>query len=162
MDIPCVYHLYTSNDIPCISLDIPCIYLLDIHGISKDIPCISTPMDIHGISMDIPRIYHVYVGRLHRYGIYHVYTRHIPKIRVPDAVLCACVLRLRNSLLCWPTRVVWALHCLESESVIDVKAGWRFACNAARLQELGRSGRENLNQQEKPSHKFSGYIILPS
>jgi hypothetical protein len=57
-------------------MDIPCIYL--------DIPGISTPMDIHGISMDIPGIFHVYVSRHHIHGIYQAYTRHIPKIGVPD------------------------------------------------------------------------------
>ncbi len=72
MNIPRIYHVYTSNDIPCISLDILCIHLLEIHGIFKDIPCISTPMDIHGISMYIPRIYNVYVGGLHKHGIYHI------------------------------------------------------------------------------------------
>jgi hypothetical protein len=41
-------------------MDIPWIYLMDIHGISKDIPC---------ISMDIVEDY-----------IYMVYTRHIPGI----------------------------------------------------------------------------------
>jgi hypothetical protein len=41
-------------------MDIPCIYLMDIHGISKDIPC---------ISMYIIEVY-----------IYMVYTRHIPGI----------------------------------------------------------------------------------
>jgi hypothetical protein len=35
-------------------------YLVDIRGISMDIPCMYTPMDIHGISMDIPCIFHVY------------------------------------------------------------------------------------------------------
>jgi hypothetical protein len=61
-------------------------YLVDIHGISKDIPCISSLMDIHGIFKDIPCIYHVYVGHLHIMirGIYQAYSRHIPKIGVPD------------------------------------------------------------------------------
>jgi hypothetical protein len=57
-------------------MDIPWIYLMDIHGISKDIPCISRLLDIHGISKDIPcismDIVEVY--------IYMVYTRHIPGI----------------------------------------------------------------------------------
>ena len=52
MDIPRIYHGYTSNDIPCISMDIR-----GIHDgytrISMYIPRISTPLDIHGISMDI-------------------------------------------------------------------------------------------------------------
>ncbi len=65
-------------------MDIPCIFLVDIHGISKDIPCISSLMDIHGISKDIPYIYHVYVGHLHIRGIYQAYSRHMPKIGVPD------------------------------------------------------------------------------
>ncbi len=57
-------------------MDIPCIYCVDIHGISMDmIPCISISMDIHGISMDIPCIFHVYVGHLHIHGIYHLYTK---------------------------------------------------------------------------------------
>ena len=33
---------------------------------------------------DIPCIYHVYVGHLHIHGIYQAYSRHIPKIGVPD------------------------------------------------------------------------------
>jgi hypothetical protein len=41
MDIPRIYHGYTSNDILCISMDIPRISLVDIRGISMDIPCIS-------------------------------------------------------------------------------------------------------------------------
>jgi hypothetical protein len=84
MDIPRIYHVYTSNDIPCISMDTPGKYLVDIRGISMDIPCISTLLDIHGISMDKPRISHVYRSGRHIHGIYVVCTRHIPKIRVPD------------------------------------------------------------------------------
>jgi hypothetical protein len=68
-------------------MDVPCIYLVNINGISMDIPHISTPSDIHGISMDIvPFIYSnhhdavYYVGGLHRHGIYHVYTMYIPGI----------------------------------------------------------------------------------
>jgi hypothetical protein len=34
--------------------------------------------------MDILRIFHVYWRGRHIHGIYVVYTRHIPKIRVPD------------------------------------------------------------------------------
>ncbi len=55
-----------------------------------DIPCILSEsesesshglMDIHGISKDIPYICHVYVGDLHIHGIYQAYSRHIvPKI----------------------------------------------------------------------------------
>jgi hypothetical protein len=62
MDIQRIYHIYTSKDIPCIYMDIPRISMVDIHGISLDIPCICTTMDIHGIYMDIPRImiFHIY------------------------------------------------------------------------------------------------------
>ncbi len=81
MDIPRIYHAYTSNDIPGISMDIPGIYCVDIHGISMDIPCIFTSMDI---SKDIPSIFHAYVGHLHIHGIYHVYAWYVPIIRVPD------------------------------------------------------------------------------
>ncbi len=81
MDIQFIYHVYTSKDLPCISMDIPCIYFVDIHGIFMDIPCISNSRDtsIHGISMDIPWIYHVtvYVGGLHIHDIYHVYTMYM-------------------------------------------------------------------------------------
>ncbi len=74
-------------DIPRIYLvDIRGISIVDIHGISKDIPCISTMMDIHGISMDIPRIFHVYWGGRHIHDIYQAYTRHILKIGVPDVI----------------------------------------------------------------------------
>ncbi len=45
---------------------------MDIHGISKDIPCTS--------------IYQAYEGGLHIRGIYQAYSRHIPKIGVPDGV----------------------------------------------------------------------------
>ncbi len=45
-------------------------------------------MDIvHGTSISkymIPCICHVYVGHLHIHGIYQAYSRHIPKIGVPD------------------------------------------------------------------------------
>jgi hypothetical protein len=86
MDIPRIYHGYTSNDIPCISMDIPRIYLVDIRDISimMYIPRISTPFDIHGIFMYIPCIFHVYRSERHIHGIYVVYTRHIPKIGVAD------------------------------------------------------------------------------
>ncbi len=82
MDIPRIYHGYMSNDIPWISMDIPRIYLVDIHGISMDIPRISTPLDIHGIFMDI-QVYPMYIGQDGIYmgytwgivhGISHVYT----------------------------------------------------------------------------------------
>jgi hypothetical protein len=62
MDIPRIYHGYTSNDIPCISMDIPPIYLVDIHGISMYIPRISTLSDTHGIFMDI-HVYPMYIGQ---------------------------------------------------------------------------------------------------
>ncbi len=52
--------------------------------IFKDIPCTSSLMDIHGISKDIPCIYQAYEGGLHIHGIYQAYARHIPEIRVPD------------------------------------------------------------------------------
>jgi hypothetical protein len=57
-------------------MDIPWIYLMDIHGISKDIPCISRLLDIHGISKDIPCISMDIVEDY----ICLVYTRHIPGI----------------------------------------------------------------------------------
>ncbi len=91
MDIPRIYHGYTSNDVLCISMDIPRIYLVDIHGISMDIPRISTLLDIRGISMNISCISHVYRSGRHIHGVYVVYTRHILKIRVPDAHhACQC------------------------------------------------------------------------
>jgi hypothetical protein len=70
-----IYHVYTMY--------IPCIYLVDVHGISKDIPWYIQGY-IHGITKDIPCIFHVYVGHLHIRGIYQAYSRHIPKIGVPD------------------------------------------------------------------------------
>jgi hypothetical protein len=70
VDIPRIYHVYTLNDIPCISMDTPCIYCVDTHGLSMYIPGISTSMDIHGISMDIQCISHAYVGHLHMHGMY--------------------------------------------------------------------------------------------
>jgi hypothetical protein len=82
MDIPRIYHGYTSNDIPCISMDIPGIYLVDIHGISMDIPRISTLLDIHGISELYPwisvyipciSVRTAYTWDIH--GISHAYTR---------------------------------------------------------------------------------------
>ncbi len=60
MDIPCIYDVSTSTDIPCIYKDIPRISSVHIHGISLGIPRISTALDIHGIYMDIPRIYQAY------------------------------------------------------------------------------------------------------
>ncbi len=59
-------------------MDIPRIYLVDIHGISMDIPHISTPLDIRGISMDI-HVYPMYIGQDSIYMgytwyIYQVYT----------------------------------------------------------------------------------------
>ena len=77
---PRIYHVYTSNDIPCISMDIPCIYFVDIPCISLDIHGISTTMDIHGISKDIPCIYHTYTRHMDEDTIWMVYTRHIPGI----------------------------------------------------------------------------------
>ena len=65
-------------------MDIPWIYWVDVHGISLDIPSISTLMDIPGISMDVPGIFHVYVSGHHIHGIYQAYTIHIPKTGVPD------------------------------------------------------------------------------
>ncbi len=82
MDIPFIYHGYPSNDIPCIFMDIPGIYLVtvDMHGISIvrtiDIPCISTRLDIKGIFMDI-HVYPMYIGQD---GIYMEYTLYIPGI----------------------------------------------------------------------------------
>ncbi len=73
MDIPRIYHGYTSIDIPCISMDIrgPCISIMYI-------PRISTPLDIHGISMDI----HCYPMDIDQDGIYMGYTWNIPCIYI--------------------------------------------------------------------------------
>jgi hypothetical protein len=60
MDIQRIYHVYMSKVIPCLYVDLLRIYLVDIRGISIDIPCISTTLDIHGIYMDMLRIFHVY------------------------------------------------------------------------------------------------------
>ncbi len=78
MDIPRIYHVYTTSDsdIPCIMIykDIHGISSVDIHGISfkLDIPCISTTFNVGSW------IYHVYTW------IYHVlvYTRHIGDIPI--------------------------------------------------------------------------------
>ncbi len=47
-------------------------------------------MYIHDVGytwyMDIPRIFHVYWWGRHIHGIYVVYTRHLLKIGVPDAM----------------------------------------------------------------------------
>ncbi len=73
-------------------MDIPCMYLVDIHGISlMDIhgggytwyildgyTWYIQLKDIHGTSKDKPCIYHAY--SLHICGIYQAYSRHIPKI----------------------------------------------------------------------------------
>ncbi len=67
MDIPRLYHVYTSND-----MDIPHISEVDIRSISMDITCISTLFDSHGKSMDIPSLFHVF----------HEYTMYIPFILV--------------------------------------------------------------------------------
>jgi hypothetical protein len=83
-------------------MDIPCIYLVDIHGISKGIPCIYSLMDINGISKDIPCIYHVYVEHLHICGIYQAYSRHIPKIWIPDVLL--------RTFLCCPDETQPTCH----------------------------------------------------
>ena len=77
---PRIYRVYTSNDIPCTSMDIPCIYFVDIPCISLDIHGISTIKDIHGISKDIPCIYHTYTIHMDEDTICMVYTRHIPGI----------------------------------------------------------------------------------
>ena len=39
---------------------------------------------IQGYTIHIPYIYHTYLSGHNMYGIYHTYTRHIPKIGVPD------------------------------------------------------------------------------
>ena len=44
-------------------------------------------MDIHGISKYIPCIYHTYTIHMDEDTIWMVYTRHIPKIGVPDGKL---------------------------------------------------------------------------
>ncbi len=60
---PRIYHVYTWKDIPCIYMDMSCIYFVDI-------PCIS--LDIHSIStINICRVYP---------RIYRVYTIHFPYI----------------------------------------------------------------------------------
>ena len=41
---------------------------------------------IQGYTIHIPYIYHTYLSGHNMYGIYHTYTRHIPKIRVPDVL----------------------------------------------------------------------------
>jgi hypothetical protein len=96
MDIPRIYHGYhdTSNDIPCISMDIPRIYLVPgytwyIHGYTTGpLARTSTPLDIRGhgtISMDI-RVYPMYImisvslrtaytSTWDIHGLSHVYTR---------------------------------------------------------------------------------------
>jgi hypothetical protein len=97
MDIPRIYHGYTSIDIPCISMYIRGIYMMDIHGYPC-IPGISTPLDIPGISMNI----HGYPRDIDEDGIYMGYTWNIPCIYIKsgfqmpafcmtaESDLCAC------------------------------------------------------------------------
>ena len=44
---------------------------------------------IQGYTIHIPYIYHTYLSGHNMYGIYHTYTRHIPKIGVPDGGVLA-------------------------------------------------------------------------
>ncbi len=74
MDIQRIYHVYTSKDIPCIYMDIPRIYLVDIPGISMEIPCISTMLDIHGSTTYIPCILVRTAYTWNIRGIYQAYT----------------------------------------------------------------------------------------
>jgi hypothetical protein len=152
-------------------MDIPCIYLMDIHGISKDIPCISRLMDIHGISKDLPcismDIVEVY--------IYMVYIRHIPGIYRKSGfqmvrlsswadITACCAANLKqvesqtfrlgrhNSLLCWRTRLARALRCPRSESAKDVKAARCFA----ELQHRGP-----LRAQLERKQAINRFDIIP-
>ncbi len=85
MDIPHIYHAYTSNDIQCISMnmlcismDISCIYCVDIQRYTMYIHFYgyTWSMDIHGISEPI----YVYI-HLYGYTWYiHGYTLYIPCI----------------------------------------------------------------------------------
>ncbi len=84
MDIPHIYHVYTSNDIHGISMDLPRIYLVDTQalasirghgGISMDIPCIIIIVyPLRWISIEYPWIYHVYSMYIGEDGINMEYT----------------------------------------------------------------------------------------
>jgi hypothetical protein len=74
MDIPRICHAYTSYDISWISMDIPCIDLVNKDGIFMDIQCLSTPIHMHAW------IYHVYSMYMDEDPINMEYTMHIPGI----------------------------------------------------------------------------------
>jgi hypothetical protein len=65
--------------------------------------------------MDILCIYHLFVGHLHIHGIYQAYSRHIPKIQVPDDALQTCTLDSMAS--------VCALHLKAMVCLMPVGAG---------------------------------------
>ena len=63
MDVPRIYHVYTSNDIPCISMDTPGIYLVQVgrytwyfHGYIIYIHSVGYAWYIHGYTTYVPRI----------------------------------------------------------------------------------------------------------
>jgi hypothetical protein len=85
-------------------------YTWDIHGISKNIPCISNGVDIRGIYMDIPRISTMYIRGISMdihgisFDVYPWYIRRIsmdiPRFLNPDfpACRCRCSLAMRTRL----------------------------------------------------------------
>ena len=92
MDIPRIKHGYTSIDIPCISMYIRGIYMMDIHGLCDGYLCIYhvyPPRWIYivypWISEYIPWISnHYYRSGRHIHGIYMEYSMYIHEIGVPD------------------------------------------------------------------------------
>ncbi len=158
MDIPRIYHVYTSSDIPCIYKDIPCISSVEIHGISLDIQCISTTLDIPCIYMDIPRIYQAYWWHWHMPGIYMVYTRHILKIGVPDASRFWSL--ISNEL--WAVKHEGFRH-YSDFAVARMPIEWRF------VQHLNLQGAKCSKQTQcvfyvvftRQRYKALKYMLLP-
>jgi hypothetical protein len=101
MDIPHIYHGYTSNDIPCISMDIRGIYMMD----NTDIYVYTTYIHpvgyhdtwyIHGY----PSISHGYRSGRHIHGTYMEYSMYILEIGVPDACRLSVLWGNRNARHC--------------------------------------------------------------
>jgi hypothetical protein len=134
--VPRIYHGYTSIDIPCISMDIRGIYMMDIHGY----PCIYhvyPPRWIYMVYISMDILVHLgYPRDIDQDGIYMGYTWNIPCIYMKSgfqmrpglsespvrvarlseshAARVACPTRIRLPDSDWPVRVACLSRLSES------------------------------------------------
>ncbi len=144
LDIPHLYHGYTSIDIPCISMYIHGYtwYIYDGYTwISMYIPRISTPLDIPGISMDI----HGYPRDIDQDCIYMGYTWNIPCIYMKSGFQMEAAFGEPSLICSWPSVSCCCNECAAFECAARPQGAGGPALAGCRRAGRAQAGTKQLH-----------------